>query len=437
MKTKLLNVLLLFVIVVALAGCGGTASQTPTTEQNPDPTVAQEPNGNSAAVEETELKPEPGATLIVWDGGEDKALIESAGKVFAEKYGVSITFSEMSASESIGQMITDGPAGIGADVFMGVHDRTGSGVDAGVFLPNDWFEEETKANNNELAVLAVTTDDIMYGYPMSVETSAVFYNKDLISEVPADWNGVIEFAKTFNDPKANKFAYMWDIGSSYWNYGFFGGYGAYIFGNDGTDPTDIGLNSEQGVEAAKFYQSLNAILPLQTSDVNKDIRKSLFSDGKLAMNVSGPWDTVSFGKTVKNLGVSVYPNLPNGQPMKPFSGVKAYYVSAHTKYPNAAKLFANLITSEEWQIKNFELTGALPANKKASENSKVTNDPFASVFLAQFKNSVPMPSIAEYAQYPTPMGAAVASLWNEGKDPKEVMDNMVNQMKSNFNQVSN
>ncbi|MNP06349.1 Maltose/maltodextrin-binding protein precursor [compost metagenome] len=123
--------------------------------------------------------------------------------------------------------------------------------------------------------------------------------------------------------------------------------------------------------------------------------------------------------------------------MKPFSGVKAYYVSAHTKYPNAAKLFANLITSEEWQIKNFELTGALPANKKASENSKVTNDPFASVFLAQFKNSVPMPSIAEYAQYPTPMGAAVASLWNEGKDPKEVMDNMVNQMKSNFNQVSN
>ncbi|MCM3129261.1 MULTISPECIES: maltose ABC transporter substrate-binding protein [unclassified Paenibacillus] len=411
-------------MTVFLAACG-TGNNAPA-ETEPAPGAETPP----AEVEE--LLPEEGAELTVWDGGDQKAFIEEVGKAFEEKHGVKVTFTELGADKAMSQMVTDGPAGVGADVFAGVHDQIGQGVTAGVIMPNDWFEEETKARNSEVAVNALTYDGILYGYPKSVETTAVFYNKDLIEAVPADWDGVKEFASTFNDTKSNKFAIMWDVGNGYNAFPFFGGYGAYVFGSDGTDPTDIGLNNEQGIEAATFMQSLKEILPLNSSNINGDIRKSLFTEGKLAMNVSGPWDVGSLKEGVANLGVGVYPSLPNGEPMKPFSGVKSYFVNANTKYPNAAKLFADFITNAENQTKNFEMTGALPANTEAAASEAVKSDEIASAFLAQFENSIPMPSIPAMAQFWSPMEAALSELWNNDKDPKAAMDSMVEQMKSNI-----
>ncbi|ANE47244.1 hypothetical protein SY83_14305 [Paenibacillus swuensis] len=432
MKFRKSLVLLMAVIMVfTLAACGGGANNAANTNNAPANGAEGTNAGNEAATEE-EFKPEEGAKLVVWDGGEQKPFIEEVGKAFQEKYGVEVTFTEVGADKSVERIITDGPAGVGADVFVAVHDRTGSAVSSGVVLPNDQFEEETKAAAFETAIQAVSNDGILYGYPKSVETTAVFFNKDLIPNVPATWDEVVKFAGTFNDTKANKFAYMWDTGSSYWGYGFFGGYGSYVFGKEGTDPTDIGLNNEAGIEAAKFIQSLTSIIPLKSADINGDIRKSLFTSNKLAMNVSGPWDSTSFKEGVKNLGVAPYPKLPNGEQMKPFSGVKAYFVNAYTKYPNAAKMFASFASSAEYQKRNYVLTGLLPSNKSLAEDADIKNDPIASGFLAQFANSVPMPSIPEMAQYWAPMDAALASLWNDKTDPKKAMDNAVQQMKDNI-----
>lgn len=420
-KWGIMSCLLIMMLIVSACNSGGAGTTTPGTTTDP-----------ATAADQQEMVPEEGAKLTVWDSGDQKTFIEEAAKAFKEKYNVEVSFAEVGPDKSMGQMVTDGPAGVGGDVFAGVHDQIGQGVSAGVVLPNDWFEEDTKSRNSEIAIKALTYDNMLYGYPKSVETTAVFYNKDLIKEVPQDWNGVIDFANTFNDIKANKFAIMWEVGNGYYVFPFIGGYGSYVFGSDGTDPTDIGLNNPAAVEATTFIQGLNKILPLKTSDINADIKKSLFTSNKLAMNISGPWDTGSLKESVKNIGVGMYPNLPNGKPMTPFSGVKAYFVNAYTKYPNASKLFADFITSEEWQTKNFEMNGALPSNTKVAASEQVQSDPIASVFLKQFENSVPMPSIPAMAQFWSPMEAAMSSIWNDNKDPKAALDNLVSQMKSNI-----
>ncbi len=415
------------VLAMAVSACGGgnagTTDETPADETPAAETPAEQP------AETGELKPEEGAKLLVWESADQKGFIEEVAKAFKEKYGVDVEWADVGPDKSMGQIITDGPAGLGADVFAAVHDRTGSGAAAGVIMPNDVFEADTKALMSETAINAVTHEGVLYGYPYSVETTAVYYNKDLIPEVPADWNGVIEFAKTFNKPAENKYAYMWPAGNGYWSFGFFGGYGAYVFGANGTDPNDIGMNSESAVEAGKFFQTLNQILPFKTGDISDDVRRSLFEQGTLAMNVSGPWDKETFKGLVKNLGVTTYPTLPNGQPMKPFSGVKAYYVNAHSKYPIAARLFAQMASSEEFQKKNYQMTGVLPAAKALAEDPDIKADPFTVTFLKQFENSVPMPAIPEMANYWVPMESALASIWNDNADPKAALDSMVKQMK--------
>ncbi|OPA76060.1 maltose ABC transporter substrate-binding protein [Paenibacillus selenitireducens] len=430
---KMLLLILTLTMVLALAACGGKSSETSTStnpESKPTETATQ---GEGDAAAQDELTPEPGAKLVVWSSGTEKVLVDEAIKAFKEKYGIDVEFQEVGPDKSIERMTTDGPAGVGADVFLAVHDRIGSAVQAGIILPNDFHEEETKANNTPKAIDALTIDGILYGYPNSVETTAVFYNKDLVPQPLKTWDEVINFAKTFNDPGKQKYTYMWENGNGYWNFGFLGGYGAYVFGKDGSDPTDIGLNTDGAIESMKFFQSLKKdVLPLKTADVTSDIKKSLFTEGKLAMNVSGPWDTISLKEAVKNLGVMEYPTLPNGKQMQPFSGVKAFLVNANSKYPNAAKLFAHLITSEEFQIKDFELLGNLPSNTKAAENEKIKNDPFASVFLKQFGNSTPMPKIQEMNAFWGVHEATFTSIWNDGVDPKVALDDMVKKMKDSI-----
>jgi arabinogalactan oligomer/maltooligosaccharide transport system substrate-binding protein len=436
-KSKWLLVSLVLVMVFVLAACGGkkdnnNASSSPSASA-PAATESASASASAEAPAEEEYLPEEGAKLVVWYSASEKAIIDEASKIFKEKYGIDVEYQDVGPDKSIEKMITDGPAGVGADVFLAVHDRLGSAVQAGVVLPNDLHSEESTANNSEKAVGAWTIDGELYGYPMSVETTAVFYNKDLfpdtMGEAPKDWNGVIEFAKKYNDAKASKYAYMWEVGNGYWSWGIFGGYGAYVFGKDGSDPADIGMNNAGAVEAAKFFGSLKEILPIKAADIKADIKTSLFSEGKLAMNVSGPWQVGEFKKTVKNLGVMEYPTLPNGKPMMPFSGVKGFLVNANTKYPIASKLFAQIASSEALQAKNFELFGSLPSNKNVAASPAVSGDPFASVFLKQFDNSTPMPKIAEFNAFWSTHEAALSSLWNDGADAQTTMDSWAQKMK--------
>lgn len=433
MEIKKVSALLVSTALVAgLTACGSSNNNNNAASSAPASEAASPSSSASASASgEEEYAPEAGAKLLVWYSASEKAIVEEAAKVFKEKYNIDVKVEDVGPDKSIEKMITDGPAGVGADVFSAVHDRLGSAVQAGIILPNDLHEEETKANNSEKSVEAFTMDDTLYGYPMSVETTAVFYNKDLVpnGEMPKTWDDVIKFAKTYNDVKANKYAYMWELGNGYWSWGFFGGYGAYVFGNGGTDENDIGINKPEGVEAAKFFQSLKEILPIKAADVKADIKTSLFNEGKLAMNVSGPWQTEEFKKSVKNLGVAEYPTLPNGKPMMPFSGVKGFLVNANTKYPIASKLFAELISSEQFQAKNFELFGSLPANKNVADSDKVKNDPFASVFLKQFDSSTPMPKVAGMNAFWATHEAALSSLWNDQADAQKTMDDWAKKVK--------
>lgn len=422
---------LVLTMVFVLAACGKSSNN----EASSSPSAsapATESTAPSESAEDEEVVPEAGAKLVVWYSASERALVDAAIAEFKGKYGIDVEYQDVGPDKSIEKMITDGPAGVGADVFLAVHDRLGSAVQAGVVLPNDLHEDVSKANNSAKSVDAFTIDGVLYGYPMSVETTAVFYNKDLVpnGEAPKTWDEVISFAKDFNNEKDSKYAYMWEAGNGYWSWGFFGGYGAYVFGDNGANASDIGLNNAGAVEAAKFFQSLKGqVLNINSGDIKGDIKTSLFTSGKLAMNVSGPWQTQEFKDGVANLGLMEFPTLPNGKAMMPFSGVKGFLVNANTQYPIAAKLFAELVSSEKYQVENFKDFGSLPSNTVVAESAEVSNDAFASVFLKQFDNSTPMPKISEMNAYWSTQEAALASLWNDNSDAQKTMDDWATKVK--------
>ncbi|MFC4779294.1 extracellular solute-binding protein [Paenibacillus sp. GCM10023252] len=421
---KKLLVMSLVLALFVIAACGGGNNNAPENTGNN--------GGNNAGADNAtaeDVTPEKGASLLVWESKEERPFVEAIAKEFTAKYGIEVKFEEVGAADQVQKLTTDGPAGLAADVVVFPHDNLGKAVTAGLVLPNDFYEEQAKSENAENAVTAVTYDGALYGYPRSIETYALFYNKALIKEAPKTFEEVLDFAKTYNDPKKNKYTLMWDVGNFYFNYPFIGTTGGYVYGDEGQNKDDIGLNNDGAIEGLKFFSSLkSSLLPLKSGDVTYDIKKGLFTGGTLAMDINGPWTIGDYKAANIDFGVAPIPSI-NGKPSTSFSGVKAWYVNTYSKYPQAARLFARFASTKAAQLKDFELTGAIPANTEATEDAAVKDNAVVQGFVQQFNQSTPMPSIPEMGNVWTPIGAAFSDVWNAGKDPKAALDNAVQQIK--------
>jgi arabinogalactan oligomer/maltooligosaccharide transport system substrate-binding protein len=421
--TKLSFFFLMFALVLTSACSNDAGSATSTGN-----TTAQSKFELAFERLDTELTPEPGASLLIWESKEARPFVEAIMKEFTEIYGVEVKMEELGTMDQIGKFELDGPAGLAADVLTTSQDQLGKAASAGLILPNDEFEDVTRAEHEDVAIAAASYQDKLYGYPIKVMTYAMFYNKDLISEPPSTLEEVTAFAKTFNDPDRNKYAFMFDAPFFYFSYPFVGSTGGYIFGNNGTDPGDIGLNNEGAIKGMEAFAELHKeVLPVSAGDIASDIKTTLFSEGSLAMNVTGSWLIDTFRQAGVNFGVAPIPAI-GGKDSVTLSQVNSWYVSAFTKYPNAAKLFARFASTRTAQLLNYERTGAIPTNKEASQHETLQQDEITSAFYKQFSNSHPAPSIPEVGSVWVPMDAAMVEIW-DGKDIRQVLDRAVKQIK--------
>jgi arabinogalactan oligomer/maltooligosaccharide transport system substrate-binding protein len=437
-KSKFLIMSLVLMMVFFLAACGnsGNNNASPSSGASSSASESAASSESASASPDEGLVPEEGAKLIVWEGKEQQAFLEEIAKEFTAQYNIPVEFQEVGAGDQMAKIKTDGPAGLGADVLVMPHDHLGEAVAAGIILPNDIFADDTKANFVPTAVDAVTLDGTIYGYPRNMETYLLYYNKSLAKpEDLASWDSIIKFAKGYNDPAKNKFGFMWEVNNFYYNYSFIAGNGGYVFGKNGTDPNDIGLNTPEAVEAMTFYQSLRDIFPIKAADASGDVKTEAFQTGKLPINMDGIWQLGSFTK--EKLGFEVgavpLPPMPNGKSPMSFAGVKAYFVSSFSKYPIAARLFAHFATSQEALSKDYQLSGIIPARIGMENDPEIQKNENAKAFLEQFNHSQAMPYILEMRQVWAPATAALEPIWN-GEDVKKTLDKAVADIKTGISQ---
>jgi arabinogalactan oligomer/maltooligosaccharide transport system substrate-binding protein len=424
---KLTAFLMVIAMLFTLTGCKGEQESTePDNSATVTPSVTEDTTGDT-------LQPEEGAKLVIWEDGEDRiAYMEYVAEKFKEKYGIDVEIEQIYSGDLYNRLVQDAPSDLGPDLFEAPHDSLGSAIAAGLIQPNDNTAEEIKSDFIESAADCVTYDGQVYGYPLSISTYALIYNKALVSTPATTFQEIIDFAKTFNNPDENKYALMWQISGVYYSHCFLAGYGAYIFGNSGSDKDDIGLNTEAAIEGARYFQSLKEILDIKSADADSQMIDGLFTSGKLAYTINGQWAVTSYTEAGIDVGVAPLPKLPNGNNAVSFSGAQALYVSAYSNYPNAAKLFAQMATTEEMLLKRYEMTNEIPPLKSVIDNETIKSDPITSVFLEQAQNSTIMPFISQMGLVWDPYMRALQSLWDNDTDPKTAMDECVEIIKSSI-----
>jgi len=278
-------------------------------------------------------------------------------------------------------------------------------------------------------IQGTTYEGKLWGYPTAIETYALIYNKDLVKEAPKTWDELLAQAKAHTDVQKNTYGFMMEPQNFYFAYAFFGGYGGYVFGDHNTNPADIGLNNEGSVKAGEFLQRIHReVLPLKVEDVTYDAKEGLFKSGKLMYNMNGPWAIDDYRKANVNFGVAPLPLLDNGKHPTSFSGIRALYVNAYTKYPKAAALFAEFATSEEMLLKLYEMTGMLPARASLLQNPEIQGNEVVRGFLEQAQYAVPMPNIPQISAVWTPMSSALTTIWNDNANVKQALDAAVKQI---------
>ncbi len=382
-------------------------------------------NGNSSA----EGEAEEGKTLTVSVDSGYKDYINEIKDTFEKENDVKIKLVEKDMFDQLESLALDGPAGKGPDVMMAAYDRIGAlgqqGHLAEVKLGNESAYDETDKAQ-------VTYDGKIYGEPAVIETLVLYYNKDLVDTAPAT------FKDLENLSKDSRFAFESEAGKNtgflakwtdfYYSYGLIAGYGGYVFGDDGTDPSDIGLNNAGAVEGISYATDwFQNVWPKGMQDIKSagDFASQQFMSNKTAAIIDGPWQAQTYKENNINYGVAKIPTLNNGQPYQPFGGGKGWVASNYAKNKDLSQKWLDYVTNQENQEKFFEMVNEIPANQQARETAKAKNDELTTAVIEQYETAQAMPNIPEMGEVWTGAENLMFDAASGSKTPKESADEAV------------
>ncbi len=361
-------------------------------------------------------EPEKPEELTIWAWEDTKSAFQNIGDKYTEKTGIKVN---VVAAENA-DISLDAPAGRGPDLFYETHDRIGDAYLQGLAAEIELTDEQLEGYQKS-ALEAFTVDGKLLGIPSSVETIALFYNKELVPEAPQTIEEINEIGEKLTNADQNEFGFLNITSDLYPTFPFLTAAGGYVFGKNeqgGYDTSDIGLASDEVVEGAKIIQSWheNGYIP---ESLTYDVMNGLFRDGKVGAIISGPWGIPDFEKGLgDNLGIAPLPTY-NGEHLQSFLGVKGFAVSEYSESKYWATDLGLFMTNAVNSKSLFEEVKRLPARNDVD----VENELYQGI-QEQLQYAKPTPNIPAMAQVWEPMGDALVFI-TQGEDPKEVLKEAV------------
>jgi len=300
--------------------------------------------------------------------------------------------------------------GTGPDIIAWVDDQLGKLVLGHIVIPADQYISSDYINStyNKAAAEAVTFNGHVYGVPESVEAVTIMYNKKLVTadQLPKNTDDMVTFEQTYAKAHPGQYGIVWPATTTYSDAGFFYGFGAQFVTPDG----QAHLNTPQAVAAANYIASFRPYLPKQPT---YDATSSLFTEGKAAAIINGPWAYADYAtKAGIDVGFAKLPIITaTNTPGKPFVGVKSLWITKNAKDPALDADLLKFYTNASNQVAMSKVDGEVPANLAADNDPSVTSNPAISGFAAQAQLGVALPNTPFMSGVWTPMDNALAAIW--------------------------
>lgn len=440
MKRKSALLLAVILGISAFTGCGEHADSKTGGE-------AEKQTGSS--VFSGELEQNVTIRVLENDTAISKGYFEELINAFNEEYAeYGITAVDANMDQYL-DLANDGPYGYGPDVLYQANDiimqyAQGKHIYP---LPVETMECWEQIPENAWNAYKTEVDGTTYycGVPVNVQAPMLYYRRDLLPEdwqtvwdtdgnqIPdmvENWNDMYAFSIARQEADSSQYGYMKSLYDVYFSGGFLFSYGGYVFGENNTNPEDIGFSKGEAEKGAWVLSQLASVMNEECIDDTITTNAySKLADGTYFATISTPDVYSTFldelamtyegeglsaeeakAKAQENLVMTTLPKLPESGDLteenpvlidsKTMGGINGYAVSAYTKAPNASLAFVEFAASYEMAVKRSELLGVAPAREDAAEQVGGVSE----LLYENLEKGtiVLMPSIQEVAQIWTP-----------------------------------
>ncbi|WP_026932053.1 extracellular solute-binding protein [Glycomyces tenuis] len=363
------------------------------------------------------------ASLKVWF--EEDYLAEAVIAAFNEEYpDVKVEYELVGKHDAVGKMALAGEGGTGADVYMTFYNEIPDAIDDGTAAPLGNYTDVLKGRMSEAFTGVVSQEDQMHAVPVTTESMALMYNKTLLEELtgspePAGtWEEIAELAEEYNDPSSNRWTIRMSTMEIYRAYPILSTMGWQVYPDGNVD--DPGFDDPGLAEALEYYAGLREIWDVPSADSTWETIEEGFAGGETPYVTTGPWSFSLFDEGAEangfEYGVTTMPIAEGGDPAATFAGMHVAAVSGYSKYPAAARVFANFMASDAGAAAVYASSGQIPALNEdlLSGIEGIGDDPHVAGIVEQSAQAELVPQVPEY--FWEVGDAMVVDVWDELSD---------------------
>lgn len=300
----------------------------------------------------------------------------------------------------------------------------------GIIIPLDsYVAQEDKDDLVASSLEQNTYNGSLYAMSNTESSVALFYNKDMVEaaqiQVPDKledawtWSEFYEAAKKLTTDSVAGTNIIMDKGEGI----------PYVMeqfwisnGTDFTNPegskADGYLNSEKGIEAADFLNSL-----IQDGLANIEPIPKEFHNGKAATALTGCWEVKTLNNEYPDLnwGVTYFPVADDGTPSSP-TGDWTMTITVDSQDPEAAAAALNFLTSKENAASYADAQGKPPARKSSYDVLSQYDEMPMAIFKEQLLNTGrARPRTPSYTVLSPQISEAMMNIFT-GADVRESLD---------------
>jgi len=318
-------------------------------------------------------------------------------------------------------------SGQGPDIVMWAHDRLGEWAQSGLIAPIK-PEDAFRDRYFDFTWEATEWNGMNYGYPISVESIGLIYNKDLVDEPPQSFDELAQLDAKL--AKEGKKAILFDYGEPYYGWPLLAANGGYPFKRTdaGYDVSNIGVNNEGAVQGAKRLRELieNGVLP-EGTDYN--IMDTRFNKGEVATMISGPWAWGNLERSGIDFGVALLPRVGDKRAKPMFGVMTAMINSASPNQLLATEFLENYLLTRAG-LKTFNSDGSLGAVANKVYQQSLAKDPKIAATLANARVGEPMPNIPEMGAFWSAMEPALQNIGSGRQAPEAALDDAAERIRN-------
>lgn len=459
MKLKKVQVLsLILLLSISLFGCNNSNKKSDNSESNSSNPVLDDSKNPVYAKFFKGL--ENNVTIKVLENdtaikmGYFSELLEAFNEEYKE-YG--ITAVDANQGE-FSDLANSGPYGYGPDVLYQANDVIMKYVDQKHVtpLPTSKLEAYDKIPSEAMKAYEANVggNNYTFGVPINIQSGLLYYRKDLL---PKDWKtswdknqndvpdmtenlvDLYNFSKKRHEENPNQYGFEYSINDFYFSSGFLFSYGAYVFGNNNTDSSNVGIGAGNAKLGGQLIRQLASVMSVSCQDDSAKLAISgNMASGKYFASVTTPdvrsviVDAISNeyqkqeglssseakNKAEENIIGVTFPKIPaNGDLENPseemidcvqMGGINGYAISSYTKIPVASLAFVNFATNYEMVKLRQQKLGIAPCRSDANtESDALSKQLFNKVVNGKISL---MPSISAVSSIWTPTGSFLEDL---------------------------